>query len=125
MPPRKEDKKIGNGKDNPLQEAVNPEAETTLDDIKTLLLSQERTFEQNFKSHDDRIKTSISQLKDNLHKEIDPLVEKQRQTDKEMVSMKEQIHQNSKETSHDPHTTVYSVLSNSFRELHTELCCHA
>ena len=82
-----------------MNEAVDPEAETTLDDIKTLLMSQKRTFQQTFKAQDDRIKTSIAlQLKDDLHKDIDPFVEKQRQTEKEMVSLKEQIDQNSKET---------------------------
>ena len=96
MPPKKNDKK--SGKDHPFEELLTSEPTTTIDDIKTLLLSQEKKFQDNFKSQDVHIKTYISQLKEDLHKATDPLVEKQKLTDKKIVSLKEQLVKNSKGT---------------------------
>ena len=85
-------------KDTPPDEITTQEPTTTLDDIKKLLLSQETKFEENFKNQDDRIKTSISQLKDDLQKVTDPLIEKQKHTEKEVESLKQQLDENRKST---------------------------
>ena len=85
-------------KDVSPDEIATQEPTTTLDDIKKLLLSQETKFKENFKNQDDRIKTSISQLKDDLQKVTDPLIKKQKHTDKEVESLKQQLDENRKAT---------------------------
>ena len=116
MPPKVT--KMGS-KDTPSDEISPNEPTTTLDDIKKLLLSQETKFQQNFKNSDDHIKTSIAQLKIDLQKVTDPLIEKQKQTDKEVESLKIQIDENRKET-HENKKLLEKVFESTQEQIKTQ-----